>query len=77
MTKVKESRSVTLPADIYMGIDVRLEDAGFNSVDDYVVFVLRLVEELRRAGADKYYGKEDSLNDDQLKATVISVLEML
>ena len=77
MTKVKENRSVTLPADIYMGIEDRLEDAGFHSVDDYVLFVLRLVEELRHAESEKFYSRGDSASDDQLKATVLSVLEML
>lgn len=77
MAKVKESRSVTLPAEIYTGIEDRLESTGFSSVDDYVVFVLCIVEELQRATAEKYYCKEDNSDDDQLKVTVLSVLEML
>lgn len=78
MTKVQESKSVTLPADIYIGIEDRLESTGFNSVDDYVVFVLCIVEELQRAAAGKCHSKEDSVDEeDGLKAMVISVLEML
>ena len=78
MNERQNSRSVSVPADIYIGIEERLESTGFHSVDDYVVFVLCIVEELQRATVGKYSITEDSLYDeDGLKATVISVLEML
>jgi hypothetical protein len=78
MNERQNSRFVSLPADIYTGIEERLESTGFHSVDDYVVFVLCIVEELQRAAAGKYSITEDSVYDeDGLKATVISVLEML
>ena len=40
MIKEPENRNVTLPAELYDRIGKRVKDAGFNSVDEYVVFVL-------------------------------------
>lgn len=78
MNDSQNSRSISLPADIYIGIEERLSSNGFHSVDDYVVFVLSIVGELQLAGAGKFSIVEDGVHDeDGLKATVISVLEML
>jgi hypothetical protein len=78
MKQRQNSKLISLPAEIYVRIENRLASTGFNSVDDYVLFVLGVVEEFLLTLGDKLYSKRFDLDDDdQLKATVISVLEML
>ena len=40
MKKEKEKRIVSIPAEIYDRIDERVKTTGFDSVDEYVIFVL-------------------------------------
>ncbi len=39
----QEKKSVLLPAELYQKIEERVKDAGFGSVDEYVIFVLEEV----------------------------------
>ncbi len=38
-----ESRTVSIPADLYEKIEERIGETGFESVSDYVTYVLREV----------------------------------
>jgi len=75
----QDNRSIHLPAEVYSRIESRLKSSDFHSVDDYVLFVISAVEEFLQLLGDMLDSKRrDRLEDnDQLKATVISVLEML
>ena len=58
MRKERESRAVFLPLELYGKIEERAKVAGFDSVNEYVVFVLEevLKEEGDEGGA---LSKED------------------
>ena len=43
MKKEKENKAVFLSSELYHKIEQRMEAAGFNSVNDYVVFILEEV----------------------------------
>ena len=47
MKKKQESKSVSLPAELYYRVEERVKEAGFGSVEEYVRFVL---EEVLKTG---------------------------
>ena len=51
----KESKDVSLPAELYGRIEERVKATGFGSVDEYVIFVL---EEVLK-DEEEAYSKED------------------
>jgi len=71
----KESKSVSLPAEVYSRIEEMVKDTGFGSVDEYVLFILG---EILKEEGEKACGEEDEKEpEERLKAWVLSVLEQL
>ena len=43
MKEEQKSKAVSLPAELYSRVEERAKSTGFNSIDDYVAFVLEEV----------------------------------
>lgn len=56
MKKEQKTKAVSLPAELYSQIEERAKSTGFNSIDDYVVFVL---EEVVRDEGEAVMSKEE------------------
>jgi len=56
MKKEQKTKAVSLPAELYSQIEERVKATGFNSIDDYVVFVL---EEVVKDEGEAVISKED------------------
>lgn len=60
MKKEQKSKAVLLPPELYSQIEERAKATGFNSTDDYVVFVLEeVVKEEEEVAPSK--GEEEEL----------------
>lgn len=62
MTKERKSKSVTFPADLYARIEERVKDGGFDSVDEYVIFVM---EEVLKDEGEEEEGRAFSDEEDK------------
>ena len=56
MNEEQKSKAVSLPAELYSRIEERAKSTGFNSIDDYVVFIL---EEVIKDEGEVVISKED------------------
>ena len=56
----KESKDVSLPAELYGRIEERVKATGFGSVDEYVIFVLEEVLKDEEEEGEAY-SKEDEV----------------
>ena len=56
MKEEQKSKAVSLPAELYSQIEERAKSTGFNSIDDYVVFIL---EEVIKDEGEVVISKED------------------
>ncbi|MHC5037249.1 MAG: CopG family transcriptional regulator [Planctomycetota bacterium] len=64
MKGVKESKvTLKIPRPLYNRLSVILEDSGFNSVTDFVVYVLRDIAASGGGG-----GEREQLSDPEIRA---------
>ena len=56
MKEERKSKVVSLPVELYSRVDERAKSTGFNSIDDYVVFIL---EEVIKEEGESVISKED------------------
>ena len=56
MKEEQKSKAVSLPAELYSRIEERAKSTGFNSIDDYIVFIL---EEVIKDEGEVAISKED------------------
>ena len=56
MKEERKSKAVSLPTELYSRIEERAKSTGFNSIDDYVVFIL---EEVIKDEGEVVISKED------------------
>jgi len=56
MKEEQKSKAVSLPAELYSRVEERAKSTGFNSIDDYVAFVL---EEVIKDEGEAVISKED------------------
>ena len=56
MKEEQKSKAVSLPAELYGRVEERAKSTGFNSIDDYVVFIL---EEVIKDEGEAVISKED------------------
>ncbi len=52
-------KQVNIPDELYDKIEKNLEDFGFKTVDEYVIFVLEEVIKKDGEGEDKVFSKEE------------------
>jgi len=55
----KESKEVSLPAELYNWLEEKAGTEGFGSVDDYVIFVLEEAFKKERQGKEGTLSEED------------------
>ena len=67
---MKENKvTVKIPRPIYRKIQALIEDSGFNSVTDFIVYVLRdLVGSVSGEGANDPEKERDEFTPEELKA---------
>jgi effector-binding domain-containing protein len=58
MNDEQKSKAVSLPAELYSRIEERAKSTGFDSIDDYVAFVL---EEVIKEEGEADISKEDEV----------------
>ncbi len=56
MKEEQKSKAVSLPAELYSRVEERAKSTGFNSIDDYVAFVL---EEVIKDEGEAVISKEE------------------
>jgi len=56
MNEEQKSKPVSLPVELYSRVEERAKSTGFDSIDDYVAFVL---EEVIKEEGEADIGKED------------------
>ena len=56
MHEEQKSKAVSLPTELYSRIEERAKSTGFDSMDDYIAFIL---EEVIKDEAEADIGKED------------------
>ena len=56
MKEEQKSKAVSLPTELYSRIEERAKSTGFNSINDYVVFIL---EEVIKDEGEVVISKED------------------
>ncbi len=56
MKEGQKSKAVSLSSELYSRIEKRAKSSGFNSIDDYVVFIL---EEVIREEGEAVISQED------------------
>ena len=64
----QEKKSVLLPADLYEKIRERVKSTGFDSVDEYVIFVLEEVLKDDEEGEQAMSKEEEEEVKKRLKA---------
>lgn len=56
MKEGQKSKAVSLPSELYSRVEKRAKSTGFNSIDDYVAFVL---EEVIKEEGETVISQED------------------
>jgi len=64
----KESKDVSLPAELYGRIEERVKATGFGSVDEYVTFVLEEVLKDEEEEGEAYSKEDEAEVRKRLKA---------
>ena len=64
----KESKDVSLPAELYGRIEERVKATGFGSVDKYVIFVLEEVLKDEKEEGEAYSKEDEAEVRKRLKA---------
>jgi Arc/MetJ-type ribon-helix-helix transcriptional regulator len=64
----KESKDVSLPAELYGRIEERVKATGFGSVDKYVIFVLEEVLKDEEEEGEAYSKEDEAEVRKRLKA---------
>jgi len=64
MNKEQENRAVFLPAELYSRIEEKAKTAGFGSVDEYIIFVLKEVLKEERGEEESVLSEEE---EDEVK----------
>ena len=64
----KESKDVSLPAELYGRIEERVKATGFGSVDEYVIFVLEEVFKDEEEEGEAYSKEDEAEVRKRLKA---------
>jgi len=64
----KESKDVSLPAELYGRIEERVKATGFGSVDEYVIFVLEEVLKGEEEEGEAYSKEDEAEVRKRLKA---------
>ncbi len=64
----KESKDVSLPAELYGRIEERVKATGFGSVDEYVIFVLEEVLKDEEEEGEAYSKEDEAEVRKRLKA---------
>lgn len=68
MSKEEGKKAVMLSAELYNKIEGRVEDTGFGSVDEYVVFVLEEVLQEEGLEESAFSAEEEEEVKKRLKA---------
>jgi Arc/MetJ-type ribon-helix-helix transcriptional regulator len=59
MSEGKETRAVNLPAELHGRIEQRVRETGFDSVDEYVIFVMEEVLKDEDEEQEMAFSKEE------------------
>jgi Arc/MetJ-type ribon-helix-helix transcriptional regulator len=58
----KEFGDIRIPQDLIKKIEMRVEEAGFTSVDEYVTFVMEeVIKEVEDEEPDEVFSEEDEV----------------
>ena len=64
MKKEEEKKALFLPTELYGRIEERVKTTGFDSVDEYVIFVL---EEVLKEGREEEVGAFSKEEEEEVK----------
>ena len=59
MTKELQSKTVSLPAELYSMVEERVKATGFGSVEEYIIFILKEVLKEEGGEEDGAFSKEE------------------